>query len=88
MAARGLDCERRTPGMSDFESQVKTEMYGEGKRGEEIKNSHWLSSLRGRLRHGPSSESQRRTPGEFGHSRCGARAFERQRDGRLHITGA
>lgn len=57
------------------------------KGGEKRKNSHWLSSLRGRLRHGPSSESQRRTPGEFGHSRCGARAFEHQRDGRLHITG-
>lgn len=33
VAARGPDCERRTPGMSDFESQVKTEMYGERKRG-------------------------------------------------------
>lgn len=36
----------------------------------QIKNSHRLSSLRGRLRqaHGPSSESQRSRPGEFGHS--------------------
>lgn len=73
VAARGPDYKRRTQRMSDFESQVKIEMYGERKRGEKIKNSHWLlSSLRGRLRHGPSSESQRCTPGEFGHSRCGA----------------
>lgn len=31
VAARGPDYKRRTPRMSDFESQVKTEMYGERK---------------------------------------------------------
>lgn len=64
---------------SEAESQRENEKYiyrqRERKGVIKTKNSHWLSSLRGRLRqaHGPSSESQRHRPGEFGHSRQDSR---------------
>lgn len=70
--SRGPDYKRQSETNSELESQVKTKKYihRERKGVMKINNSHWLSSLRGRLRqaHGPSSESQRRRPGEFGHS--------------------
>lgn len=78
---RGPDYKRSTETSSEFESQVKTKrytVYRERKGVIKIKNSHWLSSLRGRLRqaHGPSSENQRRRPGEFGHSRRDSRLIQ------------